>query len=147
AEVLGAAPDVVTNFFVDDVSLAGPSGCQFPTNVPWASVDVASGETNGGDSDEVTVTFDSTGLSVGTHTGLLCVNSDDTANPVVEVPLELTVLPPNGGLVCFTQNHTVAATFDGTYFKWEDNTFSDAGSLAGSNFNPYGPTNLTFFWP
>lgn len=141
----------VTNFMVDDVSLdagAPPvSGCTAGDILPWASVDTGSGTIAAGGNATVTVTFDSTGLAVGTYSGLLCVNSNDPVNPQVEVPVELTVAPPAGGLVCFSQSHSVAQTFDGTYVRWEDNTFSDTGSITGSNFNPYGATQLSFFWP
>ncbi|HRO86767.1 MAG TPA: GEVED domain-containing protein [Chiayiivirga sp.] len=141
----------VTNFMVDDVSLdagAPPvSGCTAGDILPWASVDTGSGTIAAGGNATVTVTFDSTGLAVGTYSGLLCVNSNDPVNPQVEVPVELTVAPPAGGLVCFSQSHPVAQTFDGTYVRWEDNTFSDTGSITGSNFNPYGATQLSFFWP
>jgi VCBS repeat-containing protein len=41
----------------------------------------------------VDVTFDSTGYAVGVYTGTLCVNSNDALNPVVSVPLTMTVLP------------------------------------------------------
>ncbi len=140
-----------SNFMLDDVSLdAGPppvTGCTAGDILPWASVDTGSGTIAAGGNASVTVTFDSTGLAVGTYSGLLCVNSNDPVNPQVEVPVELTVAPPAGGLVCFSQSHPVAQTFDGTYVRWEDNTFSDTGSIPGSNFNPYGATQLSFFWP
>lgn len=148
--VVGGGPET-SNFMLDDVSLdAGPppvTGCTAGDILPWASVDTGSGTIAAGGNASVTVTFDSTGLAVGTYSGLLCVNSNDPVNPQVEVPVELTVAPPAGGLVCFSQSHPVAQTFDGTYVRWEDNTFSDTGSITGSNFNPYGATQLSFFWP
>ncbi|MEW5986508.1 MAG: hypothetical protein AB1791_07745 [Chloroflexota bacterium] len=84
----------VLNFFVDDVALdvtaaAGP--CDPPSDIPWVSVSPDNGTTAAGDSDDVDVTFDSTGLSTGVYTGTLCVNSNDPETPVVLVPLTLTV--------------------------------------------------------
>jgi uncharacterized membrane protein len=47
----------------------------------------------------VTVTFDSTGLTAGnTYTGTLCIESNDAANPVVTVPLTMTVETPSYGV-------------------------------------------------
>jgi hypothetical protein len=71
----------------------GNSGCT-ASDIPWVSVAPDSGTTSGGNSTDVTVTFDSTGLTIGnTYTGTLCVNSNDAANPIVTVPLTLTVVP------------------------------------------------------
>jgi uncharacterized membrane protein len=58
-----------------------------------------SGTTSGGNATDVTVTFDSTGLTVGnTYTGTLCIESNDAVNPVVSVPLTLTVEAPSYGV-------------------------------------------------
>jgi hypothetical protein len=43
------------------------------------------------ESDEVTVSFDATGLTTGTHTTTLVIGSDDPNEDPVEVPVELTV--------------------------------------------------------
>ncbi|MCI0577316.1 MAG: immune inhibitor A [Chloroflexi bacterium] len=68
------------------------SDCVTPdNNVPWATAAPASGTTPAASADQVTVTFDSTGLSPGIYTGSLCVNSNDTGNPVITVPLTLGV--------------------------------------------------------
>jgi hypothetical protein len=76
---------------------AGTSACG--GGIPWASVAPSSGTTSGGNSTDVIVTFDSTGLTIGnTYTGTLCVNSNDAANPIVTVPLTLTVEAPSYGV-------------------------------------------------
>lgn len=67
--------------------------CQPPADIPWLSVDPTSGTTAPGGSSEVTVTLDSTGLADGTYQALLCVTSNDPANPLVEVPVTLEVVP------------------------------------------------------
>jgi len=66
-------------------------------DIPWLALDSTAGATAGGASDDVTLTFDSTGLAVGTYTGNLCVFSNDPdAGPgneteLVIVPVELIV--------------------------------------------------------
>jgi archaellum component FlaG (FlaF/FlaG flagellin family) len=68
-------------------------------DIPWVSVAPGSGTTSGGNATDVTVTFDSTGLTVGnTYTGTLCIESNDAVNPVVSVPLTLTVEAPSYGV-------------------------------------------------
>jgi hypothetical protein len=76
---------------------AGTSACG--GGIPWASVAPSSGTTSGGNATDVTVTFDSTGLTIGnTYTGTLCIESNDAANPLVTVPLTLTVEAPSYGV-------------------------------------------------
>ncbi len=60
-------------------------------DLAWASLSPTSGAIMRDEADQVAVTFDSTGVGVGTHTGSLCVGSNDIANPMVEVPLSMTV--------------------------------------------------------
>ncbi len=57
----------------------------------WVSVSPLSGLLLDGESAELQVVFDSTGLSNGEYTGQLCVNSNDPHNPIVTVPLTMTV--------------------------------------------------------
>jgi hypothetical protein len=80
--------------------------------VPWLSVSPTGGTTDPGSSTEVTVTYDSTGLSEGFYTGSLCVNSDDPDEPVVTVPVTMTVhfqdVPP--GAFAYDHIHALAAS-------------------------------------
>jgi hypothetical protein len=62
--------------------------------ISWASADPTSGTTAAGGSSTVTVTFDATGLAVGTYEGALCVNSNDPDEPQVAVALTLVVTEP-----------------------------------------------------
>jgi PKD repeat protein len=78
-----------TNFFVDDVMLEGP--CSSPDVISWLDLSSTNGTTAAGSSTDVTVTLDSSGLAVDTYEALLCVNSDDPATPLVEVPVTMTV--------------------------------------------------------
>lgn len=65
--------------------------CQALVDIPWASVNPTSGSAAAGETDTVDVTFDATGLATGVYTGTLCVTSNDVVNPLVQVPLTLTV--------------------------------------------------------
>jgi subtilisin family serine protease len=85
-----AGPNI--NFFVDDVVLDSYPPCTAPSDVMWLSITPASGSTAADSSNEVTVTFDSTGLLPGTFEALLCLFSNDLANSLVEVPVIMHVV-------------------------------------------------------
>jgi subtilisin-like proprotein convertase family protein len=84
-----------SSVFYDDISLAPPTppvvACDAPEDITWLAASPTNGTTGPGSSDDVAVSFDSTGLSAGVYTGTLCVTSDDATNPLVSVPLTLTV--------------------------------------------------------
>lgn len=72
------------------LNVTGQAGCD--VDLPWVSVNPATGATAPLDTDTVDVTFDSTGLDLGgIYTGALCVESDDPDAPTVLVPLTLEV--------------------------------------------------------
>jgi hypothetical protein len=60
-------------------------------DVPWAAVQPTSGTTGPGGSSPVDVVFDATGYSPGTYTGTICIQSNDLDDPLVTVPLTMTV--------------------------------------------------------
>lgn len=60
-------------------------------DIPWVSVNPTTGTTAPGATTDVSVTFDSTGLGVGTYTGTLCLYSDAPTLPYATMPLTLTV--------------------------------------------------------
>ena len=85
---------------LDDIVLDGETGpviCANPADVPWLSEAPTSGTTAAGGSTPVTVTFNSTGLAMGTYTANLCITSNDpdpgpgNGTNLVVVPVELTV--------------------------------------------------------
>ncbi len=84
-------PFIVEGTVVPDVA------CDNPANVGWLSVSPASGSNAGSTNTPVTVTFNSTGLAVGTYNANLCVTSDDpdpgpgNGTDLVPVPVTLTV--------------------------------------------------------
>ena len=65
--------------------------CGEPGALPWASAAPAAGATQPGQTSEVAVTFDPSGLGSGGYDEVLCVSSDDPDEPVVSVPLSFTV--------------------------------------------------------
>ncbi|MCL4263291.1 MAG: DUF4397 domain-containing protein [Anaerolineae bacterium] len=103
--------------------IMGSSGCS--SDIAWASVSPTSGTTAGGDSSEVMVTFDTTGLTVGsTYTGTLCVNSNDPVTPLVTVPLTLTVAAQSFGVEVAAEDADLSgdAGTTVTYTVWVTNT-------------------------
>lgn len=69
----------------------GAAVCTALADVPWLSAAPASGTTAAEGSSDVTVTFDSTGLAAGSYSANVCVSSNDTGQPLVAVPVTLTV--------------------------------------------------------
>ncbi len=66
--------------------------CATPDVVPWLSLDPTSGTVVVGDPPtQVNVTLDATTLAPGVYNANVCVQSNDTANPLVPVPVEFTV--------------------------------------------------------
>lgn len=74
-----------------------PTGCVAPTAVPWLSVSPTAGQTNEGDTHEVTININSSGLALGEYDALLCLHSNDADNPLIEIPVHLTVEEPVPG--------------------------------------------------
>jgi hypothetical protein len=84
-----------SNFFVDDVVLdvvENPSPCDLPSDVPWLSVSPDTGTTAPGSTTPVDVTTDATGLVPGLYTANLCVSSNDPVEPLVTLPVTMTVV-------------------------------------------------------
>lgn len=71
-----------------------PEPCDSPGLVSWLSVAPDAGSTEPGAPSLVNVMVDSAGLSVGSYSANLCMNSNDTAeNELIVVPVEFEVLP------------------------------------------------------
>lgn len=73
------------------ITIPLPSVCDSPSDIPWLSVAPVSGSTAAGQTSNVGVTADSTGLAVDTYEATLCVRSNDEDSPVVEVPVSFNV--------------------------------------------------------
>ena len=69
------------------------SDCATPSNLSWVNASVANGTTSPGGQSNITVTFNSAGISApNAVTGKLCVASNDPSRPMVSVPLTLGVI-------------------------------------------------------
>jgi len=67
------------------------NACAAPADVPWLSLSPASGTTPAAGSVPVTATLDAGSLSAGAYHANICVSSNDTAHPLVAVPVAFTV--------------------------------------------------------
>ena len=68
---------------------------QTNSSIDWLSCDSYSGTVQAGYSQDIEVTFDATGLTPDTYTASLDITSNDPDEPVVNVPVDLTVTNPN----------------------------------------------------
>lgn len=116
------------------LAIAIPSGaCSQPQDVPWLSVSPATGTTEPGDSSNVTVTMNPSGLSDGFYAANVCVASNDPAHRTTSVPVEFTV-----------GNVAPAATVDPTSLAFSvEAGQGDSASLGVSNTGTVG-SHLTF---
>ncbi len=85
---------------VDNVVFGEAGVCSILDNIPWATFTPLTGTLPGGSSTDVAITFDTTGLTAGaTYTGTLCIHNNDPATLLVRVPLTLTVVPQQFGVM------------------------------------------------
>jgi len=80
----------------------GGPGCVLPSQ--WVSAQPFGGSIPPGQSQEMTVTFNAANVLSGTYTATLCLTSNDPVNPVVTVPLTLTVTATEGARILFNQS-------------------------------------------
>src|SRR5690606_15865164 len=66
--------------------------CASPVDVPWLSTDPSGGTTVPDASQDVDVDIDAAGLVGGVYEAALCVTTNDPDQPMVAVPVTLTVL-------------------------------------------------------
>ncbi len=101
--------NAASSVYYDDMSLVEQQiPCLVPSDIAWLSADPISGTIPVASGQVVDVTFDSTGLTNGTYTANLCVESNDpdpgpgNGTDLVVVPVSLTVevvvLPPDVGV-------------------------------------------------
>jgi hypothetical protein len=97
------------------MSLARPlATCDGPDPIDWVSVNPISGTVAASSAVDLDVTFDSTGYAAGVYTGTLCVNSNDALNPVVSVPLTMTVNELPDITITMPVSGTVLTALNGT---------------------------------
>ncbi|KPL91356.1 carboxypeptidase regulatory-like domain-containing protein [Herpetosiphon geysericola] len=82
-----------TNFFIDDVSLdmGGASASCTPDVASWVRAVPNSGTIAADGSANVALEFNTNGLAAGLHTVNLCVQSNDTTKPNVQIPVTINV--------------------------------------------------------
>jgi hypothetical protein len=66
--------------------------CDVVDDISWLSVSPASGTVAPDAFADSIITYDATGLTTGVYTSTLCINSNDMNNPLVMVPVEMTVV-------------------------------------------------------
>jgi hypothetical protein len=81
------------DWMIGEGSFVSEGNCGAPGDLGWVEVDPTSGTTGIGNSDNVEVVFDATGLAEGNYSGELCISSNDPNNPEVVVELSLMVTP------------------------------------------------------
>ncbi len=135
-----ANPDLDANWNVRAVATGDPMD-------GWIMLDPANGELNGGDSEDVTVTFDASGLSAGTYNANIMVNSNDPATPTAMVPVTLTVtgtgnLDPPENLTYEVEDNDVMLdwdapnSFDPEWLTYSAEEISNSiGTNAAANFD------------
>lgn len=69
-----------------------PPFCEAPLSTPgWLGVSPTSGSVGAGLSEDVTLSIDASGMPEGDHVGYLCVTTNDPANPLVAIEVQLGV--------------------------------------------------------
>ncbi len=113
------------------------AACSTTADMPWLSLSATSGSTAGGGSSPVTVTFDSTGMSPGNYNGNLCVSSNDTGNPMVAVPVSMTVLAAHTVSTTVTGDGSISPT-SATVLNGQTTTFNVAANTGNHIFSVTG---------
>jgi PKD repeat protein len=82
------------NIGLDTFEYVSFTPCATPGEVAWLSAEPSSGTTPAGESDNVTVTVDTSGLAPNEmYEANLCIFSNDPVQPLVVVPLNIEVVP------------------------------------------------------
>jgi|GEM_PF-495290 len=75
------------NYTID----TAPVSCSAPADVAWLSAAPVSGAVAQGATSTITATVNAASLAPGSYSAFLCIRSNDTANALVQVPVEVTV--------------------------------------------------------
>lgn len=68
------------------------TSCDTPEAVAWLGVTPASGDVAAGATSMATVAIDATDLTPGAYSAFVCVHSNDPANALISVPVDITVI-------------------------------------------------------
>ncbi|MCP4707771.1 MAG: hypothetical protein GY869_04030, partial [Planctomycetes bacterium] len=107
------------------------SAIDWTGGAPWLTENPTIGSLNAYDHDDITVSVDTTGLSVGQYTAeIYLYNNDPDENPTI-VPVILTVAPPIfTGRVLFDETHSPSGNAPGLYS--ESDIYQDWANLLRS---------------
>ncbi len=87
--------DTIENFetvhIIQNVNVSSGGSCAVGEEVDWLTTATDSGTTAAGAITDLELIFDATGLDIGSHTATLCVNSNDSGQRRIEVPVQLSV--------------------------------------------------------
>jgi hypothetical protein len=103
--------------------------CAVLSDLQWVNVSPVSGTIGSLLDTEVTVTFDSAGLTVGTYGGNLCISTSDSSNPLVAVPLTMTVASTSSNKIYLPI--IIKCGGSGCQPVGEANDFADAITVSG----------------
>ncbi|MCD4696409.1 MAG: hypothetical protein K8S16_09245, partial [Bacteroidales bacterium] len=120
----------------------------------FTSFDIYSGVITPGSSSTVNVTFSSSGLTAGTYIEFININSNDTQNPVVTIPVNLVVYDSvhvvasaEPSDICVGESVQLDATASGGYGNYSYSWTSDPPGFNSSLQNPVvAPTTNTTYY-
>lgn len=87
-----AASSALAPAAVPEATLPITAPCAAPADLNWLTVAPISGTTAANGTALAIVTFDSEGYGKGVYEGVLCISSNDPLQPLVTVPLTMTVV-------------------------------------------------------
>lgn len=102
---VGPGGSAAMNYFLDDVVLdvttgggpgPEPSACENAADIPWLTVSPTSGSAGAGASSTSTITANPGSMAAGTYNAVLCVNTNDPLQQVINVPVSMTIAPLSG---------------------------------------------------
>ncbi len=135
----------------------------YTSNLGITSVTPLNGTIAPSSSAIISLTFDSTNVSIGTHHYNITISTNDTSNPYISIPVNLTVLPPQRD-ICVSSIYSPSPTECGM-MTFINATVSNVGlnTITGITVNltingavvnsvyiaslaPSVSTNVTFTW-
>ena len=72
-----------------------PGACDAPADVGWLREQPTEGWVRAGESIPINVRADATGMGSGSHTAKLCIATSSASQPLLEVPVTLTLVMPD----------------------------------------------------
>jgi hypothetical protein len=75
----------------DDLSMIQFPTCSPASDIPWLSLSKYSGSLPGDGKENITASFDSTGLGSGSYQGSICISSNAVIDPLLRIPVLLDV--------------------------------------------------------